>query len=77
MSEQENKVLQTLIGGLLKTRPDVANNPQAMEALNAIISGDSAKGEQIAKAICQERGTTPIDATNDAKRWFGGLFNSK
>lgn len=78
MSEQENKALGAVIDILLKNRPDVQKNPQAMEALNAIRTGDQAKGEEIAKAICQQNGTSPLQATNQAKGWFGGLFgNSK
>lgn len=68
-----NKAIGAIIDRMIAARPDVARNPKAMEALEAIKSGDAQKGQEIAKAICQQRGQNPQDATNEASTWFNTL----
>lgn len=59
-----------IIGTLLKMNPQVSNNPQAMEMLNVIQSGDVQKGEQIANNLCQTYGISKEDATKQAENFF-------
>lgn len=68
-----NNMMNTFIDGLIRMRPDVQNNPKAMEALNAIKSGDAEKGQAIAREICQQNNANPQDAANQASNWFRGL----
>lgn len=55
---------------LLSRNPQIANNPQAQAYLNIIKSGDSTKGEEIAKNLCATYGVTTDQAVNQAKRFF-------
>lgn len=54
----------------IRQNPNVANNPNAQGMLNVIESGDSAKGEQIARNLCQTYGITPEQAIQQAKQFF-------
>lgn len=60
--------------GYIRQNPNVANNPNAQGMLNVIESGDSAKGEQIARNLCQTYGITPEQAIQQAKQFFGLPF---
>lgn len=73
MENNIGKILATM----LSMRPDVVNNPQAMEALDAIKNGDSVKGEAIARAICRQKGETPESATGKASNWFNSLTSRR
>lgn len=66
-----------IIGALLQRNPNVQKNPKAMEALQAVMTGDAEKGQAIAREICQANGANPQDATNQANAWFSGLFGGK
>ncbi len=55
---------------LLSRNPKIANNPQAQAYLNVIQSGDSAKGEEIARNLCTTYGVTTDQAVNQAKQFF-------
>jgi len=55
---------------LLSRNPKIANNPQAQAYLNVIQSGDSAKGEEIARNLCATYGVTTDQAVNQAKQFF-------
>lgn len=55
---------------ILACNPNIANNPQAISMLNVIRSGDSIKGQEIAKNICNSMGVTEQDALNQAKQFF-------
>lgn len=55
---------------LLSQNPNVANNPNAQEFINVIRSGDSARGEQIAKNLCATYGVSKDDAIKNAKSFF-------
>lgn len=47
-----NAIMNFAMNAIAKN-PQLAGNPQAQELINVIKSGDSAKGEQIARNICQ------------------------
>lgn len=55
---------------LISQNPTVASNPQAQEYLKVIQNGDSAKGEEIARNLCNTYGINPEDALRQAKSFF-------
>lgn len=55
---------------MLSQRPDIANNPRAQEMIEVIKSGDSVKGEQIARNLCESYGDTPESAMAKAQKFF-------
>ena len=57
--------------GILGRTPQVAQNPNAQSMLGVIQQGDSQKGEQIARNLCQSYGVTPEQAFEQARRFFG------
>ena len=54
----------------LERRPDVANNPIAREWLEVIRTGDSKRGEEIARNLCGNSGGTVEQALEEARRFF-------
>lgn len=68
-----NAIMNFAMNAIAKN-PQLANNPQAQELINVIKSGDSAKGEQIARNICQSYGVTPEQALDKATGFFGIPF---
>lgn len=56
----------------LTTDPSMSSNPVAQNLLVAIKSGDSKKGEEIAKNLCNSYGVTPEEAYNQAMAFFSG-----
>lgn len=55
---------------LLVRMPQVANNPNAQSMVDVIRSGDSKRGEQIARNLCDTYGAKPEDAVRQAQRFF-------
>lgn len=56
---------------LISRNPSVANNPQAQNLIGVIQNGDSKKGEEIARNLCNTYGVTPEQAFTQAKNFFG------
>lgn len=56
--------------GLLERMPQVANNPNAQSMVDVIRSGDSKRGERIARNLCDTYGTKPEDAVRQAQQFF-------
>lgn len=56
---------------LISRNPAVANNPQAQNLISVIQNGDSKKGEEIARNLCNTYGVTPEQAFTQAKNFFG------
>lgn len=46
------------------------NNPQAKEIMNVIMSGDSKRGEELARNYCQSYGVTPEEGVQQAQQFF-------
>lgn len=69
-----NAIMNFAMNAIAKN-PQLANNPQAQELINVIKSGDSTKGEQIARNICQSYGVTPEQALDRATGFFGIPIN--
>ena len=55
---------------LIAQNPQIASNPNIQGMIQAIQNNDSAKGEQIAKNLCDSYGITPQEAVQQAKRFF-------
>lgn len=55
----------------LERRPEIANNPLAREWLEVVRAGDSERGEEIARNLCENSGVTVQQALQEAKRFFG------
>lgn len=72
MNRVPNDPMMGFVNRLLAQNPQLRNNPMARNALSAIQNGDSAKGEQIARNLCESYGVTPEEAYAQAMRFFGG-----
>ena len=59
-----------LVQNIVRSNPQLQSNPQAQQKLNVIMSGDSARGQQIAQNLCNSMGITPEVAVANAKRFF-------
>lgn len=59
---------------ILAQNPQIANNPNAQNMIQAIQSGDDKRGEEIATNLCNAYGITPQQAVQDAKRFFNIPF---
>lgn len=55
---------------LLKKNPKIANSPQGKEFLDILESGDSERGQQMARNYCKSYGDTPEEAYNKAQNFF-------
>lgn len=55
---------------MAQTNPNIANNPQAQAMLNVVRSGDSKKGEEIARNLCNTMGVSLEEATKQAANFF-------
>lgn len=56
---------------LIERNVQVAGNPNARSMIDVIRRNDSARGEQIARNICETYGVTPEEAVRRAR----GLFH--
>lgn len=54
----------------LQKRPDIANTPQGQQFMQILQSGDEAKGQQMAKNICQSYGMSEEDAISKVRQFF-------
>ena len=66
-----NNQISNLLSRLINNNPQVQNNPQAKEFINALQNNDSQKGEQIANNILKTYGLTKEQALEQAKKYFG------
>lgn len=55
---------------IIQKNPALANNPNAREMIEVIRNGDTAKGQQIAKNLCDTYGVKPEDAISQARSFF-------
>lgn len=65
-----NPIMQFAMS-MINKNPAIQNNPQAMELISVIQSGDSARGEQIAQNLCNTYGVSKETAIAQAKQYFG------
>lgn len=56
--------------GLIGQNPALQRNPNAQVMIDAIKSGDSRRGQEIAQNLCNTYGVKPEDALSQARRFF-------
>lgn len=56
--------------GMLSRSPQLQRNPNAQSMIQVIRSGDSKKGEEIARNLCETYGIKPEDAVQQARSFF-------
>lgn len=65
-----NQVIQMLANKLIQDNPQIANSPRAREAIQAIQSGDSKRGIEIADNLCQSYGVSREEGIKQAMNFF-------
>lgn len=55
---------------LIRQRNDIMNDPVKSNMVNAIMTGDSQRGEQIAQNLCNGYGVSREEAVQRAKQYF-------
>lgn len=63
--------IRSMALSLISRNPAIANNPQAQNLIGIIQNGDSKKGEEIARNLCNTYGVTPEQAVTQARNFFG------
>lgn len=63
--------IRSMALSLISRNPEIASNPQAQNLIGVIQNGDSKKGEEIARNLCNTYGVTPEQAFTQAKNFFG------
>lgn len=61
---------RTLALDILRRSPGLASNPNAQQMIDVIRSGDSRRGEQIARNLCNTYGVDPEQALLQARNFF-------
>lgn len=56
--------------GIISRSPQLQGNPNAQSMIQAIRSGDSKRGEEIARNLCDTYGVKPEEAVQQARRFF-------
>lgn len=62
--------LQQFALNLISQNPALSNNPQAQAMIDVIKSGDSKKGEELARNLCSTYGVDPKEASRQAANFF-------
>lgn len=62
--------IRDLAMSLISKNPQIANNPQTAEMIDAIKNNDSVKGQQIANNLLNSYGVSKQDAINQARGFF-------
>lgn len=65
-----NNTINMLLNNLLQNNPNIQQNPQAQNMIDAIKNNDSVKGEQIANNLLQTYGVSKEDALKRAQQFF-------
>lgn len=64
-----NSAITSLVGMIERT-PRFAGDPNAREMLRCVREGDGARGEQIARNLCDSYGVQPEQAVQMARQFF-------
>lgn len=62
--------LQQFAMNLISRNPNIRNNPNFQPMIQAIETGDSARGEQLANNLLQSMGVSREDALAKARQFF-------
>lgn len=71
MIPMQNNPMAGLLDQLLQRNPQIQTNPPAKNMISVIQNGDAAKGEEIARNLCQSYGVSPEQAYSMAMQFFG------
>lgn len=72
-----NQAVNMILNQQLRMHPEVQNDPRAMQMINALQSGDSNLGSQLATNICNSYGLDQATATNQAKNGLMSMFQGR
>ena len=61
---------QQLLQQMMQKNPNFANNPQAQQYIQVLMSGDAQKGQELARNICGSFGVTPEQGVQQARQFF-------
>lgn len=61
---------QQLVQQAIQRNPTLANNPQAQQYIQVLMSGDAQKGQELARNICGSFGVTPEQGVQQAQQFF-------
>ena len=76
MNMNQQQMKQT-IQNMVQRNPSIANNPQAQQYLQVIMSGDAQKGQELARNICGSFGVSPEQGIQQAQQFFSNMFNNQ
>lgn len=59
-----------LVRQAIQRNPAIANNPQAQQYMQVIMSGDAQKGQELARNICNSFRVSPEQGVQQAQQFF-------
>lgn len=62
--------MQQMLQRMVQNNPKVANNPQMQQYIQVLMNGDSQKGEELARNICESFGVPPEQGVQQAQQFF-------
>ena len=65
---------QQLLQSAMQRNPNIANNPQAQQYIQVLMSGDAQRGEELARNICNTYGISPEQGLRQAQSFFQSKF---
>lgn len=65
----QNPFIQFLLNKAMND-PRIANDPTKRHFLDVVMSGNAEEGQAIANNLCRTYGTTPENASNEARKFF-------
>lgn len=65
---------QQLLQQAMQRNPNIANNPQAQQYIQVLMSGDAQRGQEIARNICNTYGISPEQGVQQAQSFFQNKF---
>ena len=71
MFRMQNNPFADYAQKILNQNPNVADNPMGKNLAAILKSGDSSKGEEIARNLCKTYGISPEEAMQRACEFFG------
>lgn len=72
---QGPNMIQMLIQNAINRNPQLSQNPQTQAIINALMNGDKATGEQLAKNYCDTYGISPDQGVQQAQNFFRQLLS--
>lgn len=65
---------QNLVQTAIRQNPKLQQNPQMQNYIQILMSGDSQRGEQLARNICESMGITPEQGVQQAQQMVQQMF---